>query len=331
MSVLDAPRSATEPRTEKLTLLVRQIRFEAIGVHSFELVDPAGASLPPAAAGSHLDVHLASGLVRQYSLCGDPADRTRYTIAVLREDNGRGGSRAVHETLRVGGSVVVSAPRNAFPVAPSAERHVLVAGGIGVTPLKAMVHELAARDADFSLHYCAKSPAHAAFADELGMFADRVTFHYDGGDPARGLDLMALLREQPDGTHAYYCGPSGFMEACERATAHWPPHTVHSEHFKVPTSASAAVASPVETFAVEIASTGARFTIAPDASIVDVLNAAGVAIETSCVSGLCGTCKTRYLAGTVDHRDFILADDERGEFLTTCVSRATSPVLVLDL
>jgi vanillate O-demethylase ferredoxin subunit len=330
MSVVDAVRPATELRAEKLTLLVRQIRLEATGVHSYELVDPAGAPLPAAPAGSHLDVHLPNGVIRQYSLCNDPAERMHYVIAVLRDDKGRGGSRAVHETMHVGEHVVVSAPRNNFPVAAEAGRHVLLAGGIGITPLKAMLHELAAADADFTLYYCAKSPAHAAFADELAAHDERVVFHYDGGDPSRGLDVATLLRDHVEGTHVYYCGPSGFMEACATASAHWPTTAVHSEHFKAPV---AAVAPSIEigTFDVEIASTGARFTIPADRSIVDVLNDAGVAIETSCVSGLCGTCKTRYLAGDVDHQDFILSEDERSDYLTTCVSRAVSPLLVLDL
>ena len=318
-----APRGA-----ERLTLLVRGVRLEATGVHSYELVDPDGGLLPHAAAGSHIDVHLPSGHIRQYSLANDPAERRRYLIAVLREQRGRGGSRAVHETLHVGDRIEIGVPRNAFRLAPEARRHILLAGGIGITPLKAMHHELAAANATYELHYCAKSRAHAAFVDDLEAAGARL--YFDGGDPKNGLDIASLLREPIDGAHVYYCGPPGFMAACAVATAHWPATSVHCEHFAVPTEASPA-AEVGAAFTIEIASTGMRLEVGPDQSIVDVLNDNGVAVETSCVSGLCGTCKVGYLAGTVDHRDFILDDSERSSFLTTCVSRASSPSLTLDL
>jgi len=328
MTATEMPPVATAPRTERLTLLVRQVRLEATGVHSYELVDPDGGALPQAAAGSHIDVHLASGLVRQYSLAHDPAERHHYVIAVLREERGRGGSAAVHDTLHVGARVEVSAPRNAFRLAPDARKHILIAGGIGITPLKAMHHELAAANAHYELHYCAKTKAHAAFADELA--AAGAQFHFDGGDPRNGLDIAGLLRERPESAHVYYCGPAGFMTACAAATAHWPKDSVHSEHFSVPTT-TAATPTVTGAFTVEIASTGMRFEVGPEQSIVDVLNDNGVVVETSCVSGLCGTCKVGYTAGTVEHNDFILDDSERDRFLTTCVSRASSPTLTLDL
>jgi vanillate O-demethylase ferredoxin subunit len=324
-----------KPETRLLSLLVRQIRFEAIGINSYELVDPDGAELPAWDAGSHLDIHLPDGLIRQYSLCGDPADRRRYMIAVLKDENGRGGSRLLHETLQVQHIVNVSLPRNNFAIVPNAERFILIGGGIGITPLKAMAHELIASRRAFTLYYCAKGPQYAAFRDELGSLSSS-NFHYDGGDPSQGLDIAGLLKDHAEATHLYYCGPAGLMAACARASAHWPQGTVHSEHFKAPVLAVAA--GPFETaelasdnFSVEIASTGAVFDIPVDRSIVEVLGDAGIVIETSCVSGLCGTCKVKYSSGTVDHRDFILSDEEREDHLTTCVSRATSARLVLDL
>lgn len=315
-----------------LSLLVRQIRFEAIGINAYELVDPEGAGLPAWDAGSHLDIHLPGGIIRQYSLCGDPADNSRYVIAVLCEENGRGGSALLHETLRVQGIVTVSQPRNNFPLHPQAEKHLLIGGGIGITPLKAMAHSLKAGGQNFELHYCAKTPAYAAFREELAKADIPVTFHHDNGNPAQGLDITGLLKNYAPGTHVYYCGPGGFMAACAGATAHWPQASVHSEHFKAPVAPETDPATGgVDDFTVEIASTGAVFDIPADQSIVDVLHDAGIMVETSCVSGLCGSCKTKYLSGTVDHRDFILADDERETHLTVCVSRATSPRLVLDL
>lgn len=320
-----------------LPLLVRQVRFEAIGINSYELVHADGSELPGFEAGSHVDIHLPGGLVRQYSLCGDPKDRRRYVIAVLNEENGRGGSRLLHETLQVRNIVTVSHPRNNFPLALDARRHILIAGGIGITPLKAMAHRLASDGAAYELHYCAKGPEYAAFRDELEAKTGDclVQSHFDGGDPSRGLDIAALLKDHVEGTHLYYCGPAGFMSACAAASAHWPKGTVHSEHFKAPPAPNPVLedagSSSTDNFVVEIASSGVRFDIPAGRSIVDVLDEAGIVIDTSCVSGLCGTCKVRYLSGTVDHRDFILSDDERRDHLTICVSRATSQRLVLDL
>jgi len=315
-----------------LSLLVRQIRFEAVGVNSYELVDPTGAELPAVMAGTHIDLMLGDGIVRQYSLCNDPAERHRYVIAVLLEGQGKGGSRRLHETLHVQDHVSVSLPRNNFPLADGAGKHLLIGGGIGVTPLKAMAHVLAAKGADFELHYCARSPEHASFRDELTQLGagGHVAFHYDGGNTADGLDIAALLGGCAAGTHVYYCGPPGFMAACAAATAGWPSGTVHCEHFKAPEPERAAI-QDTGTSTVQIASTGLRLEIPASRSMVDVLNDAGLDVETSCVSGLCGSCRVRYLSGEVDHQDFILSEDERAEYLTTCVSRAKGPVLVLDL
>jgi vanillate O-demethylase ferredoxin subunit len=315
-----------------LLLRVRQIRFESIGINSYEFVDPDGAALPAWDAGSHLDVHLPGGVIRQYSLCSDPADHSRYVIAVLKDENGRGGSRLLHETLHVQDIIKVSQPRNNFAIHPQAKRHLLIGGGIGITPLKAMAHKLAAEGKIFELHYCAKTPAYASFREELTAANIATRFYYDNGNPAYGLDIASLLMDYTEGTHVYYCGPGGFMVACSAATRHWPLGTVHSEHFKAPdTPAPDLLNDAADDFTVKIASTGTEFNIPADRSIVDVLHDAGIMIETSCVSGLCGSCKTKYLAGTVDHRDFILSDDERKTHLTVCVSRATTHNLILDI
>ena len=317
----------------RLSLLVRQIRFEAHGIHSYELVDPQGAELPPFSAGAHIDIHLPNGMTRQYSLSNSPAERHRYVIAVLRDEKGRGGSRALHDALRVQDIATVSSPRNHFGLVPDARKVILLAGGIGVTPLKSMAHALERAGVPFELHYCARNPGSAAFREEFGTFWEhgQLHHHYDYGNPADGLDIAGLLREPEPGTHLFYCGPAGFMQACADAARHWPAGTVHFEHFKAPEPDKGAAALAPGAFMVKIASTGASFEVPPERSIAEVLEQNGVRIETSCQAGLCATCKIRYLEGEVDHRDYILGDDEHGQFLTACVSRATSPVLVLDL
>ena len=314
-----------------LRLRVQAIRWQADTIHAFELVDPDGAELPPATAGAHVDVHLPDGLVRSYSLSGDPADRTVWTLGVLREVNGKGGSRAMHESLRVGELLMVSAPRNAFAMVPGAAHTVLLAGGIGITPIKAMAHTLIAQGQSFALHYCARTARNVAFTGELRALVppDRLHFHFDNGVPGQGLNIASLLKQQPEGSHLYYCGPVGFMKACSEASTHWAPGSVHFEHFKPPEPAPKAV--PVASFEVRLARRGITVPVLPDQSIVRAIELAGLRVPTSCLSGLCGSCKVDYLEGEVEHNDYILSDEEKTRCLTVCVSRSLSPLLVLDL
>jgi vanillate O-demethylase ferredoxin subunit len=332
---LTAGNQAAATSSSTLELFVRQVRYEGRKIQSYELVDPEGRELLPFTAGAHIDVHLANGIIRQYSLCNSPDDRRRYVIAVLRDEKGRGGSKAVHEQLKVQDRVSVSAPRNNFELAEGARKVILIAGGIGVTPLKSMAHQLAGSDdVDYELHYCARDAQCAAFTEELQALIepDRLHFHFDGGDPSQGLDIAGLLRgEAQDGTHVYYCGPAGFMRACTDASESWPKGTVHCEHFKAPERAATPTAPPLGGFTIELASTGQRLPVPIDKSIADVLKAAGVHVQTSCEAGLCATCKVRYLSGEVEHQDCILDGDDKQNFLTICVSRAKSELLVLDL
>lgn len=330
---MDMTEGTTAIQQARLSLLVRQIRFEAAGINSYELVDPAGEELPPFSAGAHIDVHLPNGAIRQYSLCNSPTERHRYVIAVLRDEKGRGGSKALHESLKVQDMATFSYPRNNFSLAAQASKVILLAGGIGVTPLKSMAHALDDAGVPFEFHYCARNAGCVAFATELAGPWKHGTphFHFDHGNPTEGLDIAGLLRDVQDGAHLFYCGPGGFMQACANAAAHWPAGTVHFEHFKAPDIARPAVDAVPGGFAVKIASTGAVIDVAPGVSIADALNAAGVRIETSCQSGLCGTCKVRYLEGEVDHQDMILDGGEQQQWLTACVSRAKSALLVLDL
>ena len=218
-----------------MLLRIRSITYLAERINGYELVDREGSELPPYEAGAHISVRLGDGLVRDFSLWNDPAERARYCIAVLREPEGR-GSREWHEVVRVGDIVEASPPRNNFPLAADAERYLLIAGGIGITPIMAMIAELRRRRAEFRLHYCTRSPEETAFLDDLAVLAaqGRVMFHHDGGDPAQGLDIAATLREWPPGTHLYYCGPAGMMAAAAAGSGRWPPGTAHCEYFAGP-------------------------------------------------------------------------------------------------
>jgi vanillate O-demethylase ferredoxin subunit len=322
--------SNSAPCTE-LPVRVHAMTWEAEDIVSFDLRDPAGAALPPFDAGSHIDVHVSPGCVRQYSLCNDPRERHRYLIGVLREERGRGGSRMLHDSTRVGQLLTVTTPRNHFPLAREATEHLLLAGGIGVTPLLAMVATLEANGARYQLHYCTRSLARTAFAERLLplMPSGRVVVHHDGGDPSRGLDLDALLRPVQYGKHLYYCGPPGFMAAARAASAHWPANTVHCEYFTPP--AAPANAQADHAFRVRLVRTGRELEVPPGTSIVEVLRASGLFVDTSCEEGICGTCLTRYVEGEPEHRDYVLDEDDRKEFVLICCARSKSPVLALDL
>lgn len=314
----------------KLDLCVRGISDIASDTRLYELADPTGAPLPEFEAGAHVDIEIPGGFLRQYSLCGDPRDRSRYMIAVLREAGGGGGSRALHDAVKVGERLVVSRPRNNFPISVGAPRHLLLAGGIGITPMMAMIEQFRHEQADFELHYCTRSLERTAFRDRLAAFGTRVVYHHDQGDPRRGLDIASLLAQHRPGTHLYYCGPAPFMEAVKRASAHWPAESVHFEYF-APPAATQSAPPPGGAFRIRLAHSGREFDIPPERSIVDVLRDAGIEIETSCEIGTCGTCKTRYLAGTPQHNDYILTAKDQQEWVMVCCARAGSDVLVLDL
>ena len=196
-----------------LQLRVRSITYEAQGINSYELVHPAGDALPPFTAGAHIDVHVPGGYVRSYSLCNPESERHRYLIAVLHVLDGRGGSRAMHENVRTGDTILVSEPQNHFPLSDTAERHLLVAGGIGITPLMAMLETLIAQHAAFEFHYCTRSPDRTAFTERLQEMRPfgRISIHHDQGDPAQGLNMGTLLQSHSSGTHLYFCGPPGFI------------------------------------------------------------------------------------------------------------------------
>jgi ferredoxin-NADP reductase len=312
-----------------MQLRVRSITYLAEAINGYELVDPRGRDLPRFAAGAHVDLRFGD-FVRQYSLYNDPAERRRYCVAVLREDVSRGGSRYLHDTIRVGDLLEVSMPRNNFPLESEAERHLLIAGGIGIAPIMSMIAELQRRHADFHIHYCTRSAARTAFRDDLALIAAdrRVDFHFDGGDPARGLDIRAVLRAPPHGTHLYYCGPEGLMAAAAEATKGWPAGTVHCEYFTAPPAASVVEDTP---FRVRLAKRRVEYEIPVGQTITGVLRRHGITVPTSCELGYCGACVTRYLAGEPDHRDQVPREYGRGRFVLICCARSKTPVLDLDL
>jgi ferredoxin-NADP reductase len=321
---------------ETLELRVRQITNEAVDINTFEFVDPTGADLPPFTAGSHIDVHVPGGILRQYSLCNDPKERHRYVIGVLKDPKSTGGSKALHEKVHAGDTIKVSAPRNNFRIVDEAAHHLLLAGGIGVTPMMAMVEALESRNADYALHYCTRSEGQTAFRDRLEARAasGHVFHHFDGGDPSKGLDIKTLLKEHRPGTHLYYCGPTGFMLAVKESAAHWPEGTVHFEYFQPVAKEKPAIPEGLSgdgSFQVRLASSGATFTVTPDKTIVDVLRENGIDTDTSCEAGTCGTCKTHFLEGMPEHNDFVLTDAEQREWVMICCARSKTPLLVLDL
>lgn len=315
-----------------LQVKVAARREEAHDIIALELVAVDGAALPAFTAGAHIDVHLPGGLVRQYSLCNAPHEQHRYQIGVLRDVNSRGGSVAVHEALKLGDILTISAPRNQFALVP-AQHSLLLAGGIGVTPILCMAEALAAAGASFEMHYCARSPARQAFRERIAAsgFAARVLHHYDDGEAAQKLDLDALLAQADPATHLYVCGPAGFIaHVVDTARARgWPEAQVHFEYF----GAAPVKADGNGAFEVKLASSGQVYTIPPERTVIQVLCEHGVDVPVSCEQGICGTCLTRVLEGEPDHRDQYLTDEERAanDQFTPCCSRARSALLVLDL
>lgn len=316
-----------------LSVRVTRKAVEAEDICTFELASADGAPLPAFSAGSHIDVQLPGGLTRQYSLCNDPAESHRYLIGVLRDAASRGGSAAMHEQVREGSVLQISPPKNHFALAHHAPRHLLIAGGIGVTPILCMAERLAATGADFSMHYATRSRARTAFFERIARapFAGRVSFHFDDGLAEQRLDIGAELTAQPAGTHLYVCGPQGLMDAVLGAArkAGWDETHLHHEYFGADVKPQAGDGA----FEVLLASSGRVIPVAADRSVLAALADAGVIVPSSCEQGVCGTCLTRVIDGVPDHRDQYLLPDEQAandQFLPCC-SRAKSARLVLDL
>jgi phthalate 4,5-dioxygenase reductase subunit len=318
--------SQTEP--EFFGLEVARKEALASDIWLFELRDPAGAKLPPYSAGAHLTVMTPGGARRNYSLCGDPADRGAYRIAVKRDANGRGGSLAMADQLLAGQTLQVSLPRNNFELAERAGEFIFVAGGIGITPILSMMRHLKSSGQDkFRLYYCTRDAEATAFLETIqAEFAGQAEIHHDYGDIGQALDLWPVF-EKPSSAHVYCCGPKGLMDSVADMSGHWPSGNVHFESFGVDAKAFAENSA----FRARLARSGQTIEVAATQTLLEALRAADLRVPSSCESGTCGSCKTRLLGGIAEHRDMVLAENEKNDFIMVCVSRALSPELELDL
>lgn len=298
----------------------------ARGVVELVLESVDGADLPVWEPGAHIDLVLDDDLIRQYSLCGDPADRRTYRVAVLLEPESRGGSRRIHADLPLGSRVEVRGPRNHFPLHES-PRYLFIAGGIGVTPMLPMVRAAERAGADWRLVYGGRSEDSMAYLDELGELGDRVTIW--PADRHGLIDLDSFLGTPAEDTLVYSCGPEPLLAAVEEHCASWPAGALNLERF----SAAEIDTSGDTGFDVELRQTGTTLHVNGDQTILEVVTAAGVYVSTSCTEGTCGSCETPILEGRADHRDVVLSPEEQeeGETMMICVSRAACPKLVLDL
>ena len=308
-----------------MKLRVDDVQASTPDVSVFTLRHPRRTHLPAFTPGAHVDLRLPDGRIRQYSLCGDPADLTAYRIAIKREDAGRGASLWAHGALAPGAIALVSAPRNNFPLATGASRHVLIAGGIGVTPFLAMVQQLRRDKADYVLHYCARSSRAPVLAELQAICGERLATHF-ADDPAATRFDPATLGAPGPGTHVYCCGSQRLTDAVRQATAHWPEAQVHFEVFQATLDEN----FKAEPFDVTLDSTRERLHVPADRSALDVLRAHGLVLPSSCELGVCGACECGYRGGVVIHRDTVLGVGARQDRMMLCVSRARVAV-TLDL
>jgi len=321
---IESLAAAERTDTGWIAAFVKNITWESSTVRSFVLVGASGKRLLPSTPGSHVKVQLPIGLTRAYSLC-ENSDGQSYKIGVGLSPSSRGGSRYIHTNLRVGDTIQVSPPVNTFPPAESAGLHVMIAGGIGITPFLSMIEHFRQTGQRFRLHYCARSAQEAAFIEELGeLKAREVSFHYDNGDPSRGINLAAVLGELPPDAHVYCCGPKGLMRAVEATRSNLPRERFHFEAFT-------ASDDEVKPFVIRIASSGKQLPVAPGQTILEALRENDVNVQSSCETGSCGTCVVGFRDGDVAHHDFCLSTQERKTRLAVCVSRATTDGLTLDL
>lgn len=323
--------------SEWTDLRVTSKQAETPNIFVFELAQPDGEALLPFRAGAHLEVQIGA-VTRHYSLCSSPEERHCYRVAVQREAKGRGGSVQLCDEVAEGDVITVRGPFNHFALVPSTgQPPLLLAGGIGVTPVLCMAMELAAAGQDFELHFSGRSLEHMAFLSQLrsGALARHARIYADDGKGAPPLDLATVIGEGRPGRHLYVCGPGGMIDATADTARllGWASDHIHFERFGAPAQAAPAGAAACEVFEVEIASTGQRIPVPADQSVAQALALHGVHISVSCESGVCGSCRTGVLAGVPDHRDYLLSPEEQaeGKSFTPCCSRSCTPLLVLDL
>lgn len=311
-------------------LPLRVMRNDKIadGIHILEFRDAGGQPLPEFSAGAHIAIQAPNGLLRKYSLCNDPAERNRYLVAIKREANGRGGSCNLIDNTKAGDELMVAPPVNDFGLPPRAQDFLFIAGGIGITPIMAMIREVLRQGKRFRLFYCSRSPEMTAFLDEMSApeFKNQVTIHYDQGDPARSLDLKPVLAERKNREHLYCCGPRPLMEAVRNMTDHWSSTAVHFEAFS-----EAETHKPTDKpFKLRLARSGEVLDVPTTKTILEILRDRGLEVPSSCETGTCGTCRTKLIAGEADHRDLVLAEHERADTVMICVSRAKSDEITID-
>jgi tetrachlorobenzoquinone reductase len=311
-------------------LRVKRISYEAESINSYELVLPAGGDLAPFTAGSHIDLHLKNGMIRSYSLVNEQSERHRYVIAVNKDASGRGGSSFVHDTFKAGDIVTVSGPRNNFALREDAECSLLIAGGIGITPLMSMIRRLETLGRPWQLFYAARTRRTAAFLDEFDAIRPNadLNLHFDDEHGGRPLDLAAVVGNASANAHLYCCGPMPMLEAFEKATSGRPSGHVHVEYFQ------AKQAPAVDGgFEIRLARSKRTVAVEPGKTILDAVLDAGIVANYSCSEGVCGTCETRVIEGIPDHRDLFLSPEEKAanKTIMICCSGSKSGTLVLDL
>lgn len=312
-------------------LRVRSLSLEADAILSVELDDPTGADLPGWEPGAHIDVQFAPGLVRQYSLCGNPGEPSAYRIAVLRESQSRGGSSYVHDRLRPGDLVSVRALRNNFPLVV-AQRYIFVAGGIGITPLLPMIHQIQQSEADWHLLYLGRRRGSMAFLSDPAITDPRCSVITKNPDVADQSTLDSALSAVDDDVAVYCCGPERLLDDIEGRAALWPAGALHVERFH-PKMEQTGASTDNAGFVVECYRSGREVEVGADETVLSALRAAGLEVSSSCEEGVCGACELKVLAGDVEHRDSVLTDAERqtSDTMMVCCSRARSPRLVLDI
>lgn len=312
--------------TLSIPVRVEVIRYQAKGVISLTLRALDGSALPPFEPGAHIDLALGNGATRQYSLVRAP-DRSSYVIGVARDANGRGGSKWLHDDLRIGAELKITGLRNAFALDDGHGPVALYAGGIGVTPILSMIEALESKGRDWSAFYACRERDCAAFLDDLAHYGERVTYHFDS-EVGTIADLKAEIAKVPTGTHLYCCGPEPMLNAFEVACEGRSVAEVHLERF----GAKPLDASAEGTFEVEFHKSGKTVIVAADQTILNAAKSVGVSIDHSCENGVCGTCEVSIIDGVPDHRDMILDEKERasGKTMMVCCSRSKTPKLVLN-
>jgi ferredoxin-NADP reductase len=311
---------------------VKRISYEAENINSYELVALARGDLVPFTAGCHIDLHLPNGMIRSYSLLNDQSERNRYVVAVNKDAASRGGSSFIHETMRVGDIIKISHPRNNFALQEDAVHSVLIAGGIGITPLLSMIRRLEALGRSWQLFYATRTRVAAAFLDELSSLRSGIHsnlhVNFDQEPPGRMLDLSAIVKDTPSSAHLYCCGPVPMLEAFEAATANRPADHVHVEYFKAKEKPAAEGG-----FEVKLARSNRTIAVPAGKTVLNALLDAGIAVSFACTEGVCGTCETRVIEGIPDHRDLFLGKEEQAanKTMMICCSGSKSPTLVLDL